>query len=229
MPPKKAKANATNKPQNKPPPKAPVTFEDILASVSAPPRQVAVAPVMTGHASNLPDQQLESRCSSVNMSLYHFLGEVLIHEQMETDEPEPQTSNEDDWKTDDEVEDQLVVVEVNGFLDSGGIMEKVKEKLVKIRHPESERPTIQIGGQLYAGKYRDPDGSIMVIEENKESETPNFTLTGITDLVIDAQKTYLFAKGEDESQPGEDVRKPIELRSAQRTNKALTVNIRKKN
>jgi len=218
MPPKKAKTNTANKPSkspNKPPPKAPVTFEDILASVSAPPRQIAVAPVMAGHASNLPDQQLES--------------EVLIHEQMETDEPEPQTSNEDDWKTDDEVEDELVVVEVNGFLDSGGIMEKVKEKLVKIRHPESERPTIQIGGQLYAGKYRDPDGSIMVIEENKESETPNFTLTGITDLIIDAQKTYLFAKGEDESQPGEDVRKPIELRSAQRTNKALTVNIRKKN
>ncbi|KAE9549203.1 hypothetical protein FO519_007583 [Halicephalobus sp. NKZ332] len=216
MPPKKTKqSNTTSKPANKPPPKAPVTFEDILASVSAPPRQVAVTSMMPGHASNLPDQQLES--------------EVLIHEQMETDETEPQTSNEDDWRSDDEVEEELVVVEVNGFLDSGGIMEKVKEKLVTIRHPESERPTIQIGGQLYAGKYREPDGSIMVIEEHKEAENPNFTLTGITDLVIDAQKTYLFAKGEDESQPGEEVRKPIELRSTQRTNKALTVNIRKKN
>ena len=68
MPPKKAKTNTTNKPSkspNKPPPKAPVTFEDILASVSAPPRQIAVAPVMAGHASNLPDQQLESEYTNI--------------------------------------------------------------------------------------------------------------------------------------------------------------------
>lgn len=127
------------------------------------------------------------------------------------------------------MEEKLVVVEINGFIDPAALHNKINEDLVKLRHPESETPTIQIGGQIFAGKYRESDGSVLVIEEKNDSENPTFTLEGITDTILDARKTYLFAKGEDESQPGEDLRRPIELRGTQKSNKALSINIRKKN
>uniref|UniRef100_A0AC34QLW6 Transcription factor TFIIIC triple barrel domain-containing protein n=1 Tax=Panagrolaimus sp. JU765 TaxID=591449 RepID=A0AC34QLW6_9BILA len=208
MPPKNSKSTKQSESRSK---QKKTTFEDILANVPLPPPPMVKPSRAQGQASNLDDSQLES--------------EVLIQDQLET---EPETSNDNDWQTDDETEDQLVVVEVTGFIDPAAITEKINLDLVSVRHPESETPTIQIGGQLFAGKYKETDGSIMVLEEHQEADNTTFTLEGITDVMMDARKTYLFAKGADESQPGEELRKPIELRNTQKANKALSMNIRKK-
>uniref|UniRef100_A0AC35GNN4 Transcription factor TFIIIC triple barrel domain-containing protein n=1 Tax=Panagrolaimus sp. PS1159 TaxID=55785 RepID=A0AC35GNN4_9BILA len=155
--------------------------------------------------------------------------EVLIQNSEVEGEEVPQENEDDDWLSSDEVEDTFVVVDLHGFIDQKIINERVTENLCKVRNPETPNPVIQIGGQLFSGKYKESDGSIIIIEQHNEIGNKTFTLAGISDTIMEARKTYLYAKGEEhEVVPGETLRKPITMKLEQLSNKALPTYFKKK-
>jgi hypothetical protein len=166
-----------------------------------------------------PSGQASSTSTVIN-------NEILIqNDDVETEE----NAAEDDWLSSDEIEDSYVVVDLHGFIDQKIVNERVTENLCKVRHPESPNPVIQIGGQLFSGKYKEADGSIIIIEQHNEIGSKSFSLTGVTDVIMEAQKTYLYAKGEEHDHvPGETLRKPITMKLEQLTNKALPTYFKKK-
>uniref|UniRef100_A0A7E4ZZM7 TFIIIC_sub6 domain-containing protein n=1 Tax=Panagrellus redivivus TaxID=6233 RepID=A0A7E4ZZM7_PANRE len=154
--------------------------------------------------------------------------EILIQHGEESLSDEGEENADDDWLSDDEVEVTHVIVDVNGFVDEGAIIEKVKKGLCKVRHPDTEQPIVQIGGQLFAGKYRESEGSVMIMEQKAEPDA-TFTLLGITDVVLDARKSYLYAKDDGSELETPELRqKPLTMGTEQRVNKALPTSFRKR-
>ncbi|XP_015671129.1 general transcription factor 3C polypeptide 6 isoform X1 [Protobothrops mucrosquamatus] len=66
----------------------------------------------------------------------------------------------------EEVEEQLVVVELSGIIDSD-FLEKCDNKC-KILGIDTERPILQIDRYIFAGEYEDTLGTCVVFEENHE-------------------------------------------------------------
>lgn len=148
--------------------------------------------------------------------------------QNETVSEETGTEGEEEWLPDDEIEESFVVIDINGFNDLNVIKDRVSDDLCTIRNIESENPVVQIGGQLFAGKYKEAEGSILVIEQNNQIGQRSFSLAGVTDVIIDAHKTYLFAKGDEESNDSGEARRPINMKLEQLNNRALPAYFKKK-
>ncbi|XP_031466748.1 general transcription factor 3C polypeptide 6 isoform X1 [Phasianus colchicus] len=66
----------------------------------------------------------------------------------------------------DEVEEQLVMVELSGIIDSD-FLEKCENKC-KILGIETERPILQVDRYVFAGDYEDALGTCVFFEENTE-------------------------------------------------------------
>ncbi|XP_035420698.1 general transcription factor 3C polypeptide 6 isoform X4 [Cygnus atratus] len=66
----------------------------------------------------------------------------------------------------EEVEEQLVMVELSGIIDSD-FLEKCENKC-KILGIETERPILQVDRYVFAGEYEDALGTCVVFEENTE-------------------------------------------------------------
>ncbi|KAM6354813.1 general transcription factor 3C polypeptide 6 isoform 2-T2 [Podargus strigoides] len=73
-----------------------------------------------------------------------------------------------DEAEDDEVEEQLVMVELSGIIDSD-FLEKCENKC-KILGIETERPILQVDRYVFAGEYEDTLGTCVVFEENTEHD-----------------------------------------------------------
>ncbi|XP_056342311.1 general transcription factor 3C polypeptide 6 isoform X2 [Oenanthe melanoleuca] len=73
-----------------------------------------------------------------------------------------------DGAEDDEVEEQLVMVELSGIIDSD-FLEKCENKC-KILGIETERPILQVDRYVFAGEYEDTLGTCVVFEENTEQD-----------------------------------------------------------
>ncbi|KAM3675367.1 general transcription factor 3C polypeptide 6 isoform X1 [Ammospiza nelsoni] len=71
-----------------------------------------------------------------------------------------------DGAEEDEVEEQLVMVELSGIIDSD-FLEKCENKC-KILGIETERPILQVDRYVFAGEYEDALGTCVVFEENTE-------------------------------------------------------------
>ncbi|XP_074752266.1 general transcription factor 3C polypeptide 6 isoform X4 [Athene noctua] len=71
-----------------------------------------------------------------------------------------------DGVEEDEVEEQLVMVELSGIIDSD-FLEKCENKC-KILGIETERPILQVDRYVFAGEYEDTLGTCVVFEENTE-------------------------------------------------------------
>ncbi|KAM7118135.1 general transcription factor 3C polypeptide 6 isoform 1-T1 [Ciconia maguari] len=71
-----------------------------------------------------------------------------------------------DEAEEDEVEEQLVMVELSGIIDSD-FLEKCENKC-KILGIETERPILQVDRYVFAGEYEDTLGTCVVFEENTE-------------------------------------------------------------
>uniref|UniRef100_A0A914YVA4 Transcription factor TFIIIC triple barrel domain-containing protein n=1 Tax=Panagrolaimus superbus TaxID=310955 RepID=A0A914YVA4_9BILA len=175
-----------------------------------------------------PSGQASSKDTVINHEVLIQSNEAEVEEATDA-AAEIEENEDDDWLSSDEVEDTYVVVDLHGFIDQKIIHERVTENLCKVRNPETPNPVIQIGGQLFSGKYKESDGSIIIIEQHNEIGNKTFTLTGVTDTIMEARKTYLYAKGEEhESVPGETLRKPITMKLEQLSNKALPTYFKKK-
>ncbi|XP_028670584.1 general transcription factor 3C polypeptide 6 [Erpetoichthys calabaricus] len=70
----------------------------------------------------------------------------------------------DEW----EVEDQLVVVELSGIIDSDFLTKGVDK--CKILGIDSEQPIMQVGRYVFAGEYEDALGSCVIFDEKKEED-----------------------------------------------------------
>ncbi|KAM6460316.1 general transcription factor 3C polypeptide 6 isoform 2-T2 [Liasis olivaceus] len=68
----------------------------------------------------------------------------------------------------EEVEEQLVVVELSGIIDSD-FLEKCENKC-KILGIDTERPILQIDRYIFAGEYEDTLGTCVVFEENHDHD-----------------------------------------------------------
>ncbi|XP_035177907.1 general transcription factor 3C polypeptide 6 isoform X2 [Oxyura jamaicensis] len=68
----------------------------------------------------------------------------------------------------EEVEEQLVMVELSGIIDSD-FLEKCENKC-KILGIETERPILQVDRYVFAGEYEDALGTCVVFEENTEHD-----------------------------------------------------------
>ncbi|XP_074846843.1 general transcription factor 3C polypeptide 6 isoform X2 [Carettochelys insculpta] len=68
----------------------------------------------------------------------------------------------------EEVEEQLVMVELSGIIDSD-FLEKCENKC-KILGIDTERPILQVDRYVFAGEYEDALGSCVVFEENAEQD-----------------------------------------------------------
>ncbi|XP_030123611.2 general transcription factor 3C polypeptide 6 isoform X2 [Taeniopygia guttata] len=73
-----------------------------------------------------------------------------------------------DGAEEDEVEEQLVMVELSGIIDSD-FLEKCENKC-KILGIETERPILQVDRYVFAGEYEDALGTCVVFEENTEQD-----------------------------------------------------------
>ncbi|XP_029887762.1 general transcription factor 3C polypeptide 6 isoform X2 [Aquila chrysaetos chrysaetos] len=73
-----------------------------------------------------------------------------------------------DEAEEDEVEEQLVMVELSGIIDSD-FLEKCENKC-KILGIETERPILQVDRYVFAGEYEDTLGTCVVFEENTEHD-----------------------------------------------------------
>ncbi|XP_027488825.1 general transcription factor 3C polypeptide 6 isoform X1 [Corapipo altera] len=71
-----------------------------------------------------------------------------------------------DEAEEDEVEEQLVMVELSGIIDSD-FLEKCENKC-KILGIETEKPILQVDRYVFAGEYEDTLGTCVVFEENTE-------------------------------------------------------------
>ncbi|XP_066466810.1 general transcription factor 3C polypeptide 6 [Tiliqua scincoides] len=78
---------------------------------------------------------------------------------METAEGPPDQEGE-------EVQEQLVMVELSGIIDSD-FLEKCENKC-KILGIDTERPILQVDRYVFAGEYEDTLGTCVVFEENKD-------------------------------------------------------------
>ncbi|XP_061479609.1 general transcription factor 3C polypeptide 6 isoform X2 [Rhineura floridana] len=65
-----------------------------------------------------------------------------------------------------DVEEQLVMVELSGIIDSD-FLEKCENKC-KILGIDTERPILQVDRYVFAGEYEDTLGTCLVFEENKD-------------------------------------------------------------
>ncbi|XP_061479608.1 general transcription factor 3C polypeptide 6 isoform X1 [Rhineura floridana] len=67
-----------------------------------------------------------------------------------------------------DVEEQLVMVELSGIIDSD-FLEKCENKC-KILGIDTERPILQVDRYVFAGEYEDTLGTCLVFEENKDHD-----------------------------------------------------------
>ncbi|XP_032999502.1 general transcription factor 3C polypeptide 6 isoform X2 [Lacerta agilis] len=67
-----------------------------------------------------------------------------------------------------EVEEQLVMVELSGIIDSD-FLEKCENKC-KILGIDTERPILQVDRYVFAGEYEDTLGTCLVFEENEDHD-----------------------------------------------------------
>lgn len=102
---------------------------------------------------------------------------------------------EDDWETDDE---QLVHVELSGIFQDD--LKKNPELLTKFVGIETDQPIVQLGNQVFAGKYEDVVGttvffkSVPVNSEEQDPDDPN-NPDPVFDSVGDSKVEY-FCKTE---------------------------------
>ncbi|XP_071405015.1 general transcription factor 3C polypeptide 6 isoform X2 [Pithys albifrons albifrons] len=81
---------------------------------------------------------------------------------------ESERGDEAEEDEEDEVEEQLVMVELSGIIDSD-FLEKCENKC-KILGIETERPILQVDRYVFAGEYEDTLGTCVVFEENTEQD-----------------------------------------------------------
>ncbi|KAM4680029.1 general transcription factor 3C polypeptide 6 isoform 2-T2 [Amazona ochrocephala] len=74
----------------------------------------------------------------------------------------------DEDEEEEEVEEQLVMVELSGIIDSD-FLEKCENKC-KILGIETEKPILQVDRYVFAGEYEDTLGTCVVFEENTEHD-----------------------------------------------------------
>nr|XP_006633321.1 PREDICTED: general transcription factor 3C polypeptide 6 [Lepisosteus oculatus] len=111
-----------------------------------------------------------------------------------------------DW----EEEDQLVVVELSGVINSDFLTKcKGNCKIVGI---DSEQPIIQVGRYVFAGKYEDALGSCVIFEEKNGQDTeseekPQLKYKCHTAKKLMMQRTFLSEKKEGQESSGIEVLK----------------------
>uniref|UniRef100_A0A7E4VBL7 TFIIIC_sub6 domain-containing protein n=1 Tax=Panagrellus redivivus TaxID=6233 RepID=A0A7E4VBL7_PANRE len=130
--------------------------------------------------------------------------EILFSDDGEEDTPDVKMEDDvdEDWLSSDEIETSHVVVDLHGFVDQQCIEERAKKGLVRVRHPMSENPILQLQGQLYSGKYRESDGSIMIMQKKKADPDAPYELLAISNTILDVRQSFIFAKGNKSKKTG---------------------------
>ncbi|XP_036376408.1 general transcription factor 3C polypeptide 6 [Megalops cyprinoides] len=104
---------------------------------------------------------------------------------------------EEEW----EEEEQLVVVELSGIIDSD-FLTKCQGK-VKIVGIDTEQPIMQVGRYVFAGEYEDVLGTCVIFEENHGSDArPQLRYRCHTVKKLMMQRTFLTEKKEGEPSSG---------------------------
>ncbi|KAJ1374405.1 hypothetical protein KIN20_037089 [Parelaphostrongylus tenuis] len=67
-------------------------------------------------------------------------------------------------ESDDEWENEIVVVEVNGVLDALAIRQSIAAKQTTLRRAGTETPLLQIGNSLFSGKWLRTVGTDIILQ-----------------------------------------------------------------
>ncbi|XP_061085567.1 general transcription factor 3C polypeptide 6 isoform X1 [Conger conger] len=105
---------------------------------------------------------------------------------------------DDEW----EEEEQLVVVELSGMINSD-FLTKCQGKL-KVVGIDTEQPMIQVGNYVFAGEYEDALGTCVIFEESRDcngdaESSPKLKYKCHTVKKLMMQRTFLAEKKEGES------------------------------
>lgn len=108
---------------------------------------------------------------------------------------------EDEW----EEEEQLVVAELSGVLDSGVLCKR--GGVCKLLGLSAEQPVVQLGRYVFAGQYEDALGTCVVFEEQpkdrtKSSSSPELRYKCHTTKKLLLQRTFLSERKEGEASSG---------------------------
>ncbi|XP_066561288.1 general transcription factor 3C polypeptide 6 [Amia ocellicauda] len=108
---------------------------------------------------------------------------------------------DDEW----EEEEQLVVVELSGIINSD-FLTKCKEKC-KIVGIDTEQPVMQVGRYVFAGEYEDVLGTCVIFEETAGNDSdpeakPHLKYKCHTVKKLMMQRTFLSEKKEGEDSTG---------------------------
>lgn len=108
---------------------------------------------------------------------------------------------EEEW----EEEEQLVVAEFSGVLDSDVLCQR--GGVCKMVGLSSEQPMVQVGRYVFAGEYQDALGTCVIFEEQpkdriKSSSSPELKYKCHTTKKLKLQRTFLSERKEGEASPG---------------------------
>ncbi|XP_078804974.1 general transcription factor 3C polypeptide 6 isoform X3 [Oryzias latipes] len=108
----------------------------------------------------------------------------------------------DEW----EEEEQLVVVELSGIIDNELLTKN--RGTCKILDIDSEKPMMQIGHYVFAGKYEDALGTCVLFEEvpqkENSSKAPDLKYMCQTVKKLTMERIFLMEKKEGETNTGSD-------------------------
>ncbi|KAK1794653.1 hypothetical protein P4O66_001369 [Electrophorus voltai] len=103
---------------------------------------------------------------------------------------------EDEW----EEEEQLVVAELSGMIDSD-VLSKC-QGTCKIVGVDSEQPMMQVGRYVFAGEYEDAVGTCVIFEEDNGGSSPVLRYKCHTMKKLMLQRTFLSERKEGEPNSG---------------------------
>lgn len=119
------------------------------------------------------------------------------------------SEDDDDWETDEE---QLVHVELSGFLQQGELGRPgLVTKFIGIEGPE---PIVQLGSQVFAGKYVDTRGTSVFLKASPKTSDPDPVFSPAPDQEVEffcktnkkllLKRVFLKDKSEEEENNRDD-------------------------
>lgn len=108
---------------------------------------------------------------------------------------------EDEW----EEEEQLVVAELSGVIDSDVLCKR--GGVCKMVGMSSEQPVVQVGRYVFAGEYEDALGTCVIFEEQPKDQTNSSSSPGLkykchTTKKLMLQRTFLSERKEEDASSG---------------------------
>jgi len=107
-----------------------------------------------------------------------------------------------DSNDDDEYEESIFAVELHGLFDEESIQKAVDDEKCHVHRINSDEPLLQIGSQLFVGKWEEVIGTDMIFKEISHRHLLNFI--GVNRKRMIAQRVVLVPKNKNEKEKSSD-------------------------